>query len=211
MHKIREEYQLKLNNIEGRVRKEVEDNLKKRTGKLYKQIEAEITERLTRENTIREIDLEAMRSEFEEEYEAKVNAKHEELDQRFQTQFIEAAGDFSLKLSQARQAWGKEHMGALQEKTAEYAEKARALEERHLVGEQTVWPMHANAHARARARVRADATITTTSPIYLPPAGEGDPPYAGAHEGARYTSGAHVRNAERGGKQRGQCVGRAAP
>ena len=54
MHKIREEYQLKLNNIEGRVRKEVEDNLKKRTGKLYKQIEDINNEELAKQEAAEE-------------------------------------------------------------------------------------------------------------------------------------------------------------
>lgn len=137
LHKIREEYQIKLGNIENRVRKQCEDNLKKRTGELYQEIEEEITQRLLKEHRVREINLEEMRETFEQQEIEAVQHKVADLEREFEKQYIAATQEFTDKLAQSRARWDEARAARLQEQTSGHLEKLREQEDEFLRKQQT--------------------------------------------------------------------------
>ena len=99
---------MKLNSVEGKVRKEVEDKLRKREGNLYQEIKAEITQRLLKDNQIQEAGLEKRRTELEEENERRIKQRIHELEEKFDAEIKDIKDDHLQRLAQERARWDKE-------------------------------------------------------------------------------------------------------
>lgn len=133
---VRSTYEAKLQNVEVRVREELERNFKDKRSAFYKELENEIKSNLSRETATRDSQLASSKTDLEKKFNIDYEAKFLAMQGAFDDKFGDMVNDFEQSMGQARDAWEGRWREQLDDNSQSWAAKWATREREWLEKEQ---------------------------------------------------------------------------